>query len=197
MERQGQFRSKLWQTVALAILIVVICLISSYKAKRETVFVNGNDRGLRQQQGIMYYRGQPLTGSVYSRYPGGSKAKETSYVEGKENGRMESWYPNGQTEAVRVFNDGKKEGIHCGWWPNGKPKFAYQFKDDEYNGAVTEWYISGQLSKQFHYASGHEDGLEQMWWEDGSIRANYVMKDGQPYGLMGRKLCVNSDRNAR
>jgi antitoxin component YwqK of YwqJK toxin-antitoxin module len=157
-----------------------------------SVWVNSTDSRLIHQNGILYYNRQAFSGWVFSNFPNGDRARETSYYEGKEEGIMKSWYADKSPEQERLFVNGKKEGIHRGWWPNGNPKFEYQFKADEHNGIAKEWFVNNKLYRCFHYTNGHEEGLQQLWWTNGTVRANYVVKAGVQYGLIGRKFCRNT-----
>jgi antitoxin component YwqK of YwqJK toxin-antitoxin module len=185
-------RVQLHNKVIILLLPAIICGFLFSCTSAPALPVNSNNPLLQLQGGILCYEGKPFTGTAYRLYPDGSIARKTQYADGREDGIMQGWYPGKVLQENRLFADGKKVGIHKGWWPNGKAKFEYMFTNDEHNGTAKEWFSDGKLFRVFHYNMGHEDGLQQMWWPDGTIRANYVVKDGQQYGLIGRKLCINT-----
>jgi antitoxin component YwqK of YwqJK toxin-antitoxin module len=190
MERREPYRNKLL-TLGCFLMVLLLVRLSIQSEVVPSILLAQNDPYLSHAAGMVYYKGIPFTGFVYDKYPNGTLAKQTPYIDGRQDGVMKAWYPNKALQQERFFDEGKKQGIHKGWWPDGTPQFEYSFKDDEYNGAVKEWYQNGRPFRVFHYNMGHEEGLEQMWWDNGATRANYVVKDGQQYGLIGRKLCRN------
>ena len=187
MAPQALFRNK----IVFCLILVLICIGMALGQRRNLVIVTQNDTGLAQKQGVLYYHNQPITGSVLRIFPNGALERETTYLDGKQDGTMKGWYANGKPEQDRLFVDGNKQGIHRGWWKNGRLKFEYFFKNDEHNGTAKEWFSDGKSFRVSRYNMGHEEGLQQVWWADGTVRANYVVKDGQQYGLIGRKFCRN------
>ncbi len=196
MERRALFRN----SITLLVFITVVLCMAYIDFNRKAIpnrWVNETDVHLTRNGGALYYNDTLFSGHLYRKFPDGDFERITPYFKGKEEGIMKSWYPNHKPEQQRLFADGKKQGVHRGWWPNGNPKFEYYFVDDEHNGAAKEWFSNNTLYRFFNYKNGHEDGRQQMWWDNGTIRANYIVKDGQQYGLIGRKLCKNVDKNEK
>jgi antitoxin component YwqK of YwqJK toxin-antitoxin module len=156
------------------------------------VFYNMTDPAFIKIQDTVFYNSHPFSGYLFSLYRNKDTSSIIGYLNGLQEGSTRRWYPNKQLMEERFYVQGGKEGNQKGWWEDGKPQFIYHFVNDEYEGLVTEWFNTGKLYRQFHYEKGYETGSEKMWWADGTIRANYVVKDGQLYGLMGRKICINT-----
>lgn len=156
------------------------------------VYVQMNDAHLKHDGGNLYYNDTPFAGWTFQLYPGGDTAQLTPYFNGKENGWSKKWHPNKQLSEQRFFVAGRKEDVHTAWWEDGSIKFEYHFLNDEHEGEAKEWFRNGKMFRFFHYKTGHEDGRQQMWWDDGKVRANYIVRNGEQYGLIGRKLCKNT-----
>ena len=155
-------------------------------------WVHVNHSKVHQQQGVLYYNSLPYSGYVYHLFPNSDTLKQTSYIQGKEEGWVKIWYNNRQLNELRFYIKGNKEGIHKGWWSDGTPKFEYRFHNNEHDGELKEWYANGRMARWFHYTKGYEEGSQKMWWENGDVRANYVVKDGERYGLTGQRLCTGT-----
>jgi hypothetical protein len=178
---------------SISALLLVGC--AGKKVSVPPVFIRMDDPALRAAGPDMLYKEQPLSGYLYALYPGGDTAALEPYANGRAEGWSCQWWPKRRLMEERFYAAGRKEGLHRGWWENGLPRYVYHFNDDEYEGALQEWAENGQRYRYFHYRKGHEEGLQQMWWPDGSLRANYVVKGGEQYGLIGRKLCTNEEKN--
>lgn len=191
MERPARFRNSLF----ILMLLAGCKLATKRPIAVPDIFVDANDKELKQREGYLYYQNKKFSGRMVGLYPDGDTALLIPYFNGKEQGWSYKWYPGKKLMEERFYLAGKKEGVHRSWWQDGKLKFEYHFTNDEHNGEANEWYSNGTRYRSFHYTNGFEDGLQQMWWEDGRVRANYIVKDGEQFGLIGRKLCKN-DFNA-
>jgi hypothetical protein len=191
MATRALFRNSLW-------LLLLLCGCAGEKGDSifaPPVFIRMGDASLRSAGDAVLYRDAPLSGHLFALDQLGDTVALASYSRGRAEGWSRRWWKKGQLLEERYYHSGRKEGVHRGWWENGRLRYVYHFANDEYEGAVQEWSEKGMPYRSFHYRRGHEEGLQQMWWEDGSLRANYVVKGGEQYGLIGRKLCTNAEKN--
>jgi len=154
--------------------------------------LNSTDSNFKQVNGIVFYKNNLFTGSVFALYDNTTDtAALLSYKEGKENGVWKKFYSNGQPMETRAFADGKKSGEMTAWYDNGKIKWHYTFSNNEYEGLCREWNRDGMLIKEMHYHNGYEDGMQKYFYDNGKIRSNYQVINGRRFGLLGTKNCVN------
>lgn len=155
-------------------------------------WVQYQDSGLNNLNGVIYYQSSPFSGKLYALFPNrNDTAFIRGYFLGKEEGEWKSFYENKQLKELRYFNNGKKMGKYSVWWPNGKPFMQYQFENDEYEGTCMEWNEQGVMVKQMNYQLGHEVGSQKWWYDNGKIKANYIIQEGRRFGLLGTKNCIN------
>jgi antitoxin component YwqK of YwqJK toxin-antitoxin module len=71
---------------------------------------------------IYTWKGEPFTGIAYILDDAGKIAKETSYVDGIEDGIETMWYSNGQIETIRGIKWNRPHGKFQYWYEDGKIK---------------------------------------------------------------------------
>lgn len=176
--------------------LIISFMMALYSCSNEPAVLITRDRtdpALSLHGDTLYYQQTRYSGNLLSRNANGDSAFLFSYINGLQHGIQKSWYDNKNTSEIRFYDKGMKTGIHKGYWEDGRPRFEYEFKEGEHHGTLKEWYKNGQAYKFFHYDKGYEEGSQKMWWENGVIRANYVVKNGRRYGLIGLKLCINTE----
>ncbi len=176
--------------------MLVLALALTCHAAARALTVREDHPALHTENGLLTLNGQPFTGEVLGRWPGGAPHTRTGYDAGQRHGIALAWHPGGELAEVRFYTHGGKSGIHRGWHPNGRRSFQLVFNDSGvYHGIIRRWYDSGRPEALFHYENGYEQGLQQGWRENGDPYANFVMKDGRRYGLFNPKLCFGLDEN--
>ena len=183
MVQLGQLRNSVFLVI---FMILPVCNSS------DPVLLSALDSGLRAQNGILYFNGQPYTGRVFHQYQGTSDTAGISgYLDGREHGIWKKYYANGKLQETRYFDHGNKTGAYLAWWENGRKKLEYRFDNDEYEGICREWNANGRLIKEMNYTKGYEAGRQRMFYDNGKVRSNYVIIKGRRYGLLGTKNCIN------
>ena len=77
-----------------------------------------------------------------SYYRNGQKWKETTYKDGKKDGKWTTWNPNGLKSIERTYKDGEPDGLWTVWYENGQKKREVIYKD----------------KKRFSYKTWNRDG---------------------------------------
>lgn len=167
------------------------------QAEVPNFYIDEKDTSLKRSGALLLFNGKPFSGHISSYFEVGPVRSNTSYFNGKREGKSVVYYESGQLKELRFYSDNKKVGHHKGWWPNGNPKFDYVFSNGLLEGTAKEWYEKGDVYRVFNYSKGKESGSQKMWEPDGSIRANYVVKNSHRYGLIGLKNCksVNDEKD--
>lgn len=122
-----------------------------------------------------YERGKetPFSGIAYENYPDGQKKEETSYHDGRQEGRHRSWYPDGQLEEEIFMADGQWHGRMREWYRTGQLKFDVIQSHGAMNGTWREWHENGQLSVLAEMRKGLCIGACTMWFADGRKSIEY------------------------
>lgn len=178
---------------AMFFLFVFSCKDTSLSVVKQT------DLNLILENGVLFYRTHPFSGTIVSNYSKKLPKYQAQYKDGKKHGPEKKWFSNGVLAEERFYTDGFKTGLHRSWWEGGGPKFQYYFNDTgAFHGEVKEWYPSGQLFRSFNYLNGQEVGRQRLWKLDGAIKANYEVVNNERYGLIGLKKCytVTKDSDA-
>ncbi|SVE06804.1 uncharacterized protein METZ01_LOCUS459658 [marine metagenome] len=77
-----------------------------------------------------------------SYYRNGQKWEETTYKDGKKDGKWTTWNPNGLKSIERTYKDGEPDGLWTVWYENGQKKREVIYKD----------------KKRFSYKTWNRDG---------------------------------------
>lgn len=174
-----------------SIIFSLFSVIESEKPIEKDISIEWSASNFSKKAGLLYYIGQPFSGTLEKCYPDGKLKSTQAFREGKAHGWQRIWNENGQCLTERYYQLNLQEGAARGWWEDGSLRFSYHYQHDLQEGNCKEWLPNGQLYTDFNYKNGYEDGWQRMWWDDGTIRANYVMKNGRRFGLQGRKPCYN------
>ena len=148
---------------------------------------------LRQNQGLVYYKKKPFTGTTIAKYPNGKNARSIDYVNGKKHGKYCKWFDNGLKSFEANYENGKQHGITQSWWRNDKLRTKSNYKKGIPHGEQLQWYKSGAKFKKITLNQGIEEGLQQSWRENGKLYNNYEARDGRIFGLKRAKLCYGLD----
>ncbi|GEN76973.1 toxin-antitoxin system YwqK family antitoxin [Chryseobacterium hagamense] len=176
-----------------AISLLLLSLISCNPAEQKKMIrYRLEDIRLENKNGMVFYRGRPFSGIVFSFYPGTEDTAEViGFRKGREHGEWRKFFPGGKRSAQRFFDGGTKVKTMKEWWDNGHLKVSGSFLKGENNGEYKEWNKNGMLIRDMHYRLGYEEGSQKQFYDNGKIRSNYMMKNGKRYGLLGTKNCVN------
>jgi MORN repeat variant len=176
------------------IALITSCTAVTVKQQQPVLLLrlNAADTALTSVNGIVYFRNNLFSGTLFSLYKGtADTASLSSYLHGKEHGAWSKYYPGGKLKEQREFDNGKKTGAHITWWPSGNMQTYCLLKNDEYEGCSKEWTDKGVLVKEMNYHNGQEEGWQRWWHDNGKVRSNYIIKKGRRYGLLGTKHCIN------
>jgi antitoxin component YwqK of YwqJK toxin-antitoxin module len=164
-------------------------LALAIEGMRHDVVTKGSPE-LENRNGVSWYRGAPLTGTVVER-EGPRTISHTPYVAGREHGVVEAWYPRGALRTQRLYRFGLREGTHRGFYENGQLQFVSSYRNDLLEGDATVYFEDGRIAELRHYLAGREDGRQRVYDRVGKLIANYVFKDGRRYGIVGRFDCIS------
>ncbi|WP_339714994.1 toxin-antitoxin system YwqK family antitoxin [Cyclobacterium amurskyense] len=158
-------------------------------AELEKRTVSDENLILNPNQGIVFYKDEPFTGTGIATYPNGLVSEKITYLNGKRDGVLQRWFENGLLSFEANYERNSLNGMVKSWWSNGKLRSEANFQHGLVHGVQKQWYSSGQLFKVLHIVEGKEEGLQQAWRENGKLFVNYEAKDGRIYGLKRASLC--------
>lgn len=144
---------------------------------------------LNPTKGLVFYRNEPFTGFLQSRYANGVSEERTQYFKGKKNGLKQKWFENGQLSYEANYDNGRRNGVVKTWWGNGRLRSEAHYDQSKLSGQLIQWYTSGAIFKKMNYEQGVEVGLQQAWRENGKIYNNYEAKNGRIFGLKRANMC--------
>lgn len=88
----------------------------------------------KDDQVMVHYQGQPLTGTIVEYGENGHLLSESEYVDGYLGGIQRQYYPNGQMQEEYTIVDNKMEGPFTEWDEQGNVIGATHWK----NGAIVD-----------------------------------------------------------
>ncbi len=186
MEQQAQYLIKIF------FLCSFISCVNNDVKEFKLQLVSNTDTSLHFNNGIVYYKNNLFSGTVYTLYNNSKDTAEIrNYLLGKEDGVWKNFYPNHSLKEIREFKNGKKVGKMKAYWDNKNVMIKCFFEDDEYDGLYKEWNRNGTVIRNMNYVKGHEEGSQQMFYDNGKVRSNYIIKEGKRFGLLGTKNCIN------
>jgi antitoxin component YwqK of YwqJK toxin-antitoxin module len=155
----------------------------------EKKIASNEELKLNPNQGIVYYKDEPFTGTGIATYPNGLVSEKITYLKGKRDGVLLRWFDNGLLSFEANYERNRLNGMVKSWWSNGKLRSEANFQHGLVHGVQKQWYSGGQLFKVLHIVEGKEEGLQQAWRVNGKLFVNYEAKDGRIYGLKRASLC--------
>jgi uncharacterized protein len=129
-----------------------------------------------------YENGKPWTTFVWK--PNGERCVETTLSTG--NGTETHWHPNGQKREQSTYNNGKANGRYGLWYPNGKKEEEGVYKAGRMDGVVIHYTNEGQELGRGTFRQGHPvDGTIVKWFKNGG-KQRFTFKDSKPEGPIMR-----------
>ena len=156
---------------------------------RQASTVNKNEVELHPNEGLVYYKDKPFSGTSVAYYDSLTLAESIDYLKGKKHGFKTKWFPSGIKSFEAKYKEGKQDEITKSWWKNGQLRSESNFRIGKVNGVQTQWYKSGVKFKERHIVEGREEGMQRAWRENGTIYNNYEAKNGRIFGLKRASLC--------
>jgi len=158
----------------IIIYLVAALLISSCGGSGGDENLSSNDleRIRNEETGIviMYYEGEPFTGTVEDSIPqAGVDRLRTNYKDGRIHGKQTGWYPDGTIEREFHFHEGYPHGTQVMYQPNGQEFIESNFQYGKKDGEFKHWYDNGQLSSIVVYENDTEISRVE-YTPDGSVR---------------------------
>jgi antitoxin component YwqK of YwqJK toxin-antitoxin module len=142
------------------------------------------DRSQLQYRGGVHYKKnsqKPYTGKEIHINPEGNKS-ETTYKDGKPDGKAITWSKTGEKIREMVFKDGKKDGKSIIWYMNGHKFSETIYKDGWLDGKATSWHENGQKKLESTYKRGKKVGLWIEWHYNGQKKIEGTYEDGKQTG---------------
>ena len=162
---------------------------SAKSAKLQTIHIHQDSLVLVPEQGLVYYKSTPFSGTALGFYENGQKASHIEYIQGKKHGLYKRWHTNALLRFESNYVDGKKHGQSKSWWQNGNLRAVSNFEHGVAHGFQKSYYKSGAKFKQVQLVNGKEEGLQQSWRENGKLYNNYEARNGRIFGLKRSNLC--------
>lgn len=157
----------------IVLIVIVLALLVSCGSKEQTNLTSTDLERVRNEKTgvvVMYYDGEPFTGTVTDSVPQSNVAKlVTPYKDGRIHGEQLGWYPDGQLEREFNFHEGYPHGHQVMYQPNGQKYIESYFEYGKKNGEFKHWYDNGNLSSVVVF----EDDVEVSRIEyapDGTVR---------------------------
>ena len=155
------------------LLISLLLIVGCAKPINENSLVDRN--GVKYQQDSQ----NPYLGEVFDLYNNGNKKLESSYKNGKKNGKWTVWYENGKKWSEITYKNGKLDELWTQWNENGQKETETTYKDGKEDGKWTYWYDNGKKKYGLKYKNGEKDGLETYWYANGQKASEGTHNDGE------------------
>lgn len=78
--------------------------------------------GCNLEDSLVFYKGNPFTGVLFSRYEDGSTLEEQEFENGLPHGISKEFYPGGQLKRQWYARKGRAEGLLTEFYENGEKK---------------------------------------------------------------------------
>ena len=183
--------------VVFVAMVFVSCQImeddSVLKNQESLIEISEDSLKLDPQKGLVFYKGEPFTGTSVGLYPNGKNKVSIDFLKGKKQGFYRKWFEGGLLSFESEYVNGKKNGANKTWWRNGNLRSESYSVNGVSHGEQKQWYKSGAKFKVINIVKGKEEGLQQSWRENGKIYNNYEAKDGRIFGLKRASLCYELD----
>lgn len=139
-----------------------------------------DDAEKKQGEWVFYYsNGQIKEQSTYVNgkvngkstfwFDNGNISEETTYKNGDEDGESTTYYYNGLLKQIVQYSNGKKNGPAKGYKSTGVLNYETAYKDDEEDGAETYYYPAGKVLSQAVYVNGKANGLYKKFADNGTL----------------------------
>jgi len=119
-------------------------------------------------------------------YDNGQLKRETTYIDGLENGVELAYYENGQLSTKVHWLKGKWEGYFYSYYKDGSLQAKSYYKNGEKDGESIWYYSNGQIHWQCKYKNGKKHGYYKDFQDDGSIFNEQNYYYGEPHGVQKR-----------
>ena len=130
----------------------------------------------------MYVVGEnePFTGTRISYREDGSKASETAFVDGKENGMWIRYREDGLKYSETPFVDGKQHGTMIIYREDGSKREEYVFENNyQISSKIFNYYGYGLKRSETPYVDGKKHGTWIRYNEDGSKKEETLYENGK------------------
>lgn len=125
----------------------------------------------RDDNGYLYYNGEPFTGLVGFFRKDGTLSSYIEYADSIPHGKSEAWYESGQKKKDCYYDKGCVVGISKEWYESGQLKKQVE-EESPTDYILKEWYESGQLKKELHVKNLKRSVLKE-WDESGNLTNDY------------------------
>lgn len=106
-------------------------------------------------------------GPSWSFYPTGRLASQSTFLNGRENGRSITWFWNGSRQHEEEHKLGMRHGTFRTFHANGVLAFEGRYERDQPVGTVRRYFSSGNLSLEGAYRAGREHGRWTTFYDNG------------------------------
>ena len=119
-------------------------------------------------------------------YDNGQLKRQTTYIDGLENGVELAYYENGQLSTKVHWLKGKWEGYLYEYYKDGALQAKSYYKNGEKDGESIWYYSNGQIHWQCKYKNGKKHGYYKDFQDDGSIFNEQNYYYGERHGVQKR-----------
>ena len=158
-------------------LIIFLLVLSLYLKAQQT-----DCKDIDEKESIAYKKGtgKPFTGKCISWIDVSHKSFESTYKDGKLNGKEITWNRKGIIISESNYKEGKYDGLVLHFYDDGKIKSREFYKGDYKNGVSTYYYSNGNKESEGSYINCSEEGSWTYWNEDdGSLKKTVIYKNGE------------------
>lgn len=168
-----------WLPQALAALVLIGAAVSWLRIQRPVEEARMEDLDLRE--GILLRRddGNPFTGRVVSRDPGGMLRSSSMVVGGRLHGLSEGWHTNGSIQVRESFVAGRSEGVRTKWRLDGSRESEAGIRGGRLHGRFVRWDAEGRATEEAWFVDGVPAGEARQWHPDGSLKSWCRLEEGK------------------
>ena len=107
-------------------------------------------------------------------YDNGQLKRETTYIDGLENGVELEYYENGQLSMKVHWLKGKWEGYFYSYYKDGSLQSKSYYKNGEEDGESIWYYSNGQIHGQCKYKNGKKHGYYKDFQDEYGIKMEVI-----------------------
>ncbi len=123
---------------------------------------------------------EPFTGTRISYREDGSKASETAFVDGKENGMWIRYREDGLKYSETPFVDGKQHGTMIIYREDGSKREEYVFENNyQISSKIFNYYGYGLKRSETPFVDGKKHGTWIRYHKDGSKAMETLYENGK------------------
>jgi antitoxin component YwqK of YwqJK toxin-antitoxin module len=152
------------------LLIALVLLAGTFAAIAQEIV---------EKDGIYYNGSTPFSGTDITKYLGGNKKMEVSYVDGKKEGICKTWFESGALNEIRYYKNNEMDGTWVVYNEAGVKTSVANYKNGFKHGKWLIWNDKGSLIYRLSYKNGEKSGVWKNYDDEGKLINKRYYKSGE------------------